>query len=273
MDRQIQGARNTQTRFVGIAQGSAGILEAGTFGLGLYTDKLQPCQAYVFVCEMATIMIHDTGQIRLEAIVSLLRQYGAVNVVHFGFGYRESDNLHAERLVALGEALQFDQQAWRPVRVPKDAPFNVAFSSEQGLQVVSAYTDNVVKDPNHNVRERINKLNDIFTPSNSQTAPLDVQYLKEAFAPVPPRVMAWKEMLTMTLADAEINVDHALIDIRALYELISKTDLPEAFKDFVRENELEKFSVAPVRLPAWSEDARRRDLCIAAFKKLPIFQA
>lgn len=100
-------------RFISITQGSAGVLEMGCLEAGLHSDKFETCRPYVFVCQNATIMLHDTGQIQLAAIVALIKKYGKIKAVHYVEGGQEQESLHRQRLLLLAQHLQFKKSLHR----------------------------------------------------------------------------------------------------------------------------------------------------------------
>lgn len=226
---------------ISISQGSAGVLEEGCKTVGFYTDKIESCRPYVFVCAKGTLMVHDTAQIQLDALGDFISQYGPIKAVHFTEGTQQQEDTHHKRLLKLAQRFGFRRAILRPVRA-QSAGFNVTFSQAHGLRIVSPVSpDDLVIDPNHERREAVNILNDWFTPSASQSAPLDIQYKAGNFTSSPSTRLSLCEMLGQVRSDAQRNPQHGFVGVSALYHYapLSGHKLSIPFMDFVKDNALE----------------------------------
>lgn len=258
-------------RFIHIAQGAAGILEDGCLATGLYTDKIATCRPYVFVCQGGTIMIHDTGQIQLDAIAELVSNYGKIKAIHFVEGpQREAEAVHKERLLRLAQRLQFKRGVFRTATAYIPG-YNVFFTQSGGLRIGVLPDEQLIRDPQHQLREGVNMINDTFTTAGSQTAPLDVQYIAGGFTPSSVPAKTVPMMLDEALVDGNRRADLGLIDIAALYSYMPGNELPEPFLTFVREHDLESLVKSPIRKPSWYGDLAKQAEVFAKFKELPIF--
>jgi len=114
---------------------------------------------------------------------------------------------------------------------------------------------------------------EVFTPARSQSAPLDVQYVQGEFAPPPSLKRSLDDMFKGVIADGEVDPEHGLIGIGALYALMPADQLPAGFVNFVKEHGLERVTVSPIRQPAWYADRNMRLVVMEKFKALPIFGA
>lgn len=264
-------------RFISVTQGSAGILEAGHLDTGLYTDKIATCRPYVFVCKDATIMLHDTGQIQLDAIVALIAGYGKIKAVHYVEGRRAQEGLHRQRLLLLAQRLQFKKGVHRPVAAYVTNYNSVGFTRSSGLRILTVERGNLSRDPNHDQREAVNMLNDTFTPARTQSAPLDVQYVGGKFAPPAVLKKSLVDMFKEVIVDGNEAPENGLIGIAALFAFMPAAtpgvQLPADFVNFVKEHGLESLVVSPFREPEWYADQSMRHAAMEKFKALPIFGA
>lgn len=267
---QNQTTKSRVEDFVHIAQGSAGVLEEGCRQIGFYTDKIATCRPYVFVCQNATIMLHDTSQIQLDAIADLIREYGKIKALHFVEGIDNQEALHKKRLLVLAQNLQFKRAVLRSVAAYVKN-FNVAFTQNTGLRITDVSKDQLIRDPNHELREGVNMLNDWFTPAKSESAPLDVQYVEGSFTAAPMPRKGIREMLKDVLQDGMEKPLHGFIGMGALYGFIPAEQLPVEFVRFVETHNLENVARAPIREPGWYGDAAACKQVMENFKRLPIF--
>lgn len=259
-------------RFIYVSQGSAAIVETGSPNVGLYTDKLSTCRPYVFVCSDATIMIHDTGHIQLDAISSLISQYGKIRKIHYVDGGHTHKRLHDQRLLSLAQILKFRKNVHQsvPLFTPNFA-YSVMFSKSGGLRVHTLESSLLLRDQNHDCREAVNILNDLFIPAKSQSAPLDLQYIEGKFTKPTALKKSLPEMFRDVIVDGNEAPEIGLYEIGALSALIPSDQLPIAFVNFVREHEMERLSVSPIRQPAWFSDPRERAVVMEKYSRLPIF--
>lgn len=231
------------SRYVWIAQGSAGVVTKGEArdGLGLFTDKLETCRPYVFECLHGTVLLHDTSQISLDAVTKLLLSQGGVSKLMLIEGMQAAEELHHQRLRRLVSKLQLESKALSrtPVFI---TPYSVAYSSGDSLRLVAhPPSKHLLRDPNHAKREAVNKLNDWFTPPGSQSAPLDIQYYAGEFTEPPSVRLSLPEMLNAIAVDGERNALFACLGLGLLYKCapIAGLSLPKPFVAFVESRGLE----------------------------------
>ncbi|HWW07605.1 hypothetical protein [Collimonas sp.] len=262
-----------EIHYIHIAQGAVGVLEDGCEQFGFYTDKIETCRPYVFVCENGTLMIHDTSQIQFDALGDFVAQYGAVKGVHYAESYPKSESLHSERLDKLAQRLTFNRQECHVLRMhSRQTAFNVSYSSRNGLKVVLEKPQLAKVDSHHDRREAVNKLNDNFTPPRSQSAPLDIQYRNGSFTEPPSTVLSTVEMFHAARADAKVDQEWGFISISAIYQIapIAGHSLPVAFERFVERHQLASYSSGT--RPAWCDTPKLCRAVVSDFRSLEIFK-
>ncbi|NCD14570.1 MAG: hypothetical protein EOL92_04980 [Bacteroidia bacterium] len=256
-----------EKQFVSITQGSVGIIEADCISLGLFSDKIQSCRVSVFKCESASLLVHDTSQIRLGDLCKLIAQYGPVNLVVYAVGPSSHEQLHCPRFDAMVETLKISPSVVRVVRTFKET-YCVAYEKDMGLLVDSPQSFRLLKDPQGVRREAINILNNWFTPPNSQSVPLDVQYQRGRFTSAPEPNLTVLEMLR----DLRDDKQHGLLGASALgyYGPLAELNLPPELKLFLEESGLSAAYIENLPEHLADKGAQYQEVA-ERFAQLPIF--
>lgn len=254
---------------ISISQCSVGVIEAGVTSKGFYSDKIGNCRASVFQCEVGTVFIHDSGQLRLPEIMKLLLEQGQIYSVSYAFGEGSNQEpLHTNRLNELKQSLNFvDDQA---IYIPKQG-FSVGYLPQFGLVDAADPRLNSMRrlqDEKEEAREAVNILNNWFTEPNSQSVPLDVQYRRGDFTPLTCPALSVNEML-LNLRDDQ---RHGLLGAAALCHYGPKAGLrlPEILADFVRAYDLGQIIFDQNAL--LHQDSQRKRQLTQRFTELPIFK-
>lgn len=254
-------------KFIGITQGSVGVLEGPADTVGFISEKIASCRVSVFECEGGTLLLHDTGQIQFDALCTFIAQYGAVNALRYAIGLNTAEDHHNKRLGRIAEKLNFRMTLASPIRINQPS-FAVAYTNKLGLVPAEPRYFSVLRDPNESVREAVNVLNDWFIPAKSQTAPLDIQYQQGAFTPPPAPQLTLLEMLN----DLRNDDTHGLLGASALghYGPKAGLQLPAEFLAFLAEHRLVTacYDNLPVALRDKGKAYRE---VMAKFVQLPIF--
>lgn len=191
--------RRMADEYICITQGSAGVLERGET-VGLFSEKIESCRVSVFECENATLMVHDTGQINLEELYNFLSSYGEIKAVQYAVGALTAESHHSARFKLLAKRLKFRPANATAIRIPQSS-FSVAYAKDIGLVEADSRYFKLRRDPNETVCESVNVLNDWYTPSNSQSVPLNIQYREGEFTPPPTPKLTVPQMLRDLRAD------------------------------------------------------------------------
>jgi len=251
--------------YICITQGSAGALEEGESSIGFYTEKVQTCRVSVFECEKATLMVHDSGQIRIQDLSDFITSYGEVMSVQYAVGEETKEPLHSTRFKDLAKSVKFRAADATHIRIPRRI-FAVAYSKDIGLVEANPLHFNLRRDLNETVCEAVNVLNDWYTPS--QTIPLNVQFKEGKFTPPPSPTLTVSQMLRDLRADKK----HGLLGASALgyYGPRASLEIPPELLTFLRKFDLSNacFDGLPPRL---KERGSAYQQSAAEFAKLPIF--
>lgn len=86
--------------YVEIGQDGVGIIEMEGDAEGIFTDKTQSCLIEIFLCMRATILVHDSKQLKLSQIEKLIKKYGTIRQVIF-VRSNVYDGRHDERMKKL----------------------------------------------------------------------------------------------------------------------------------------------------------------------------
>lgn len=208
--------------------------------VGFYTDKIETCRPYVFVCKDALLMVHDTSQICLASLGDWISGYGEIEIVHY-ISSPYQVPAHDRRVSELSGRFGLGLSQWHVVPTSL-ALYGVVFSQAQGLVTASAPDlDRMIRDPAHERREAVNKLNDWFTPPRSQSAPLDIQYASGRFTTPPATRMTLPAMLAEVTSDARRDPKLGCIGVSALFQYgpLAGHALPAEFVTFVETHRLQ----------------------------------
>lgn len=262
-----QGEKMMVEEYAVITQGSIGVIDTPGDTVGFVSERIQTCRVAVFECEHATLMVHDTGQFHLPSLCDRIALYGKVNRVTYAVGTRTNDKHHDIRLLQMARTLGIPSASVRQVRILQNT-FAISYSKSLGLVEAWPRLLNVRRDPNESVREAVNVLNDWFTPSNSQSAPVDVQFELGAFTSPPSPSMT----LLAMLRDLRDDKEHGLLGTSALGHYGPKAGLtmPPEFQAFLVEHGLADafYAGLPARLDGKGKAYQEEH---AIFGGLPIF--
>lgn len=170
--------------FVEIGQDGAGVIETGCQGVsGFLTVDVESCVVFVFVCEHATILVHDSAQLKLDDITRLVQQYGAVRGVLVLYG-PDKLKLHDDRYPKLLAKLGLSEDQVETAYVPW-ANFSVIYRLDGTYEDLDKFRASLLSTlPEKAQRQAVSEINNFFQPRNAQALALDVQYREGAYQKV-----------------------------------------------------------------------------------------
>lgn len=225
-----------------ILQDAAGVIErTPEKRAAFFTDKIATCVVRVFECEAGTIMIHDSGQLRINEIADLVSEYGPVKALHSirpiissslrGKALKnaqENVRHHKARLDTLIKRLKTKGKF--PVHL-HDAldreGYAASFTEAEGLTVRTDRPSDVTAIPHADKHQALLELNNCFAPLNQQDLPLQVQFKNGEHAPVPPPIYPLKEMLQ--LFEQQVRFFHINLGFLLKAHEVGVIQLSEAF--------------------------------------------
>jgi len=163
--------------YVEVAQDGVGIIELTDNAKGLFTYKIETCLIEIFLCAKATILIHDSGQLKLSQIEKLIKKYGTIAKVIF-VHRRDYDGRHDERMTKLIKIAGTRNEAL----TASFEPFAVVCSKQGAVKILPHGVPEGVKQlPENERRQIVCEVNNAFLKQNAQTLALDIQYVKGEF--------------------------------------------------------------------------------------------
>ncbi|CAE6824491.1 hypothetical protein [Paraburkholderia aspalathi] len=163
--------------YVEIGQDGAGIIETKDDARGLFTYKIESCLIEIFLCMKATILIHDSKQLKLSQIEKLIKKYGAIRQVIF-VRRKDYDGRHDERMKKLVKAAG----AKNEVLIASVEPFAIACSKQGAVKILPHGVPEGVKQlPESEQRQAVCEVNNCFLKKDAQNLALDIQYVKGEF--------------------------------------------------------------------------------------------
>lgn len=178
-------------RVLEITQDGAGMLYFGEDdGDGLYTDDVQSCVVYAFYGEKGLCVIHDTGQLSVDSISSLVAKCGVINKVYCAKNAfisalsPEQTKAHKDRwrriLSKIGCTNDHDVSAptGAIVFLKNSDPISDKGKLSEILGAVEAMPQKIR-------RHDINILNNLFLKRNAQSLDVDLQYDDGSYTAMP----------------------------------------------------------------------------------------
>lgn len=167
-----------------IGQDGAGIIETGEFDTkGFFTAGVESCVVTVYVCKRATILIHDSSQIKLLHITSLIKKYGTVRKLIVAHG-KQVDGKHIARLEEIIRVAGVGKNQLKNASVPLDSFVFLCNASGEYQAIPNVIPNNVPRIPEKAKRQSICEVNNFFLEPNAQSLRLDIQYKEGAYLEV-----------------------------------------------------------------------------------------
>lgn len=164
--------------YVEIGQDGVGIIETKDDAKGLFTYKIESCLIEIFLCANATILIHDSKQLKFSKIATLIKKYGTITKVIF-VHRKDYDGRHDERMKKFVKAAGTRNE----VIIASFEPFAVACSKQGTIKILPHSIPEGVKQlPEREQRQAVCEVNNCFLEQNAQNLALDIQYVKGEFS-------------------------------------------------------------------------------------------
>ncbi|ELA9846550.1 hypothetical protein ACEV8A_24110 [Vibrio parahaemolyticus] len=168
--------------FIEITQDSVGIIETSNESVqGIFTGGIQTCLIMVFSCEEATVLVHDSGQLDLTALLNIINTYGKVNKVTLAFGPQILGGHFDTRLQVILQNINLvGDVEQKQSQLPTFAfQYNVNGTSEC---VADRYPADVIAIPDKKLRMSCIELNNFFLEPCSQKLKPSVQYVDSKYS-------------------------------------------------------------------------------------------
>lgn len=180
-----------------VGQDGVGIIEENNKAAkGFFTVGVESCLVTTYFFKKATVIIHDSSQLKLSEIFALIKKYGAVRKLIVVWGNGVSSH-HKERLQTLMKLVALSRRDQLvQVQVPQDNfAFMCATSGEYEVcpNFIPAH---VLRIPEKEKRQAVCEVNNFFAERNAQSLALDVQYREGHYAPVRTLDKTLDELLT-----------------------------------------------------------------------------
>ncbi len=162
-------------KLIEITQDAACVIRNGKEdAIGFFTDNIQSCLIYIITTELATIAIHDSGQLGVDQLANFIRSHGKVCSIALVHG-PDLNEVNKKRLPSLLSMIGFGKD-YETVRSRFNI-FSVVYELNNGVSIYpNTRPKNVYGLPNKDMVQSIVELNNTFIPLNSQSLPLDVQF-------------------------------------------------------------------------------------------------
>lgn len=219
-------------KYAHISQDACGILTIDDTEewTGLFTDNIESCLIYVFECEKAAVMCHDSGQMSVKEIAEIVSKNGKVNHVHILHQTRKSSANEVHRRRLLSENLSFSVLDITQLTCSHKT-FAAIYNKEQKLCAIKNEIPTVVESPSDIAyRWAVAKLNNAFIKKNSQNLPGNLQFDGEKYLPPLKPIDELKNIIKI------IEVEPAFIFMNLSVILLAERDgvieLPEPIRAF-----------------------------------------
>lgn len=164
--------------YVEIGQDGVGIIETKGDAKGIFTYKIESCLIEIILSANATILIHDSGQLKLSQIEGLIKKYGAIKRIIF-VRRKNYDGRHDERIKKLVKSAG----AKNEILIASIEPFAIACSKLGVVRILpNGIHEGVRRLPGSEQRQAVCEVNNCFLEQNAKNLALDIQYVKGDFA-------------------------------------------------------------------------------------------
>ncbi|KCB41349.1 hypothetical protein L539_3477 [Bordetella hinzii 5132] len=228
-----------------ITQDGAGVIEAGSSkAKGFFTADVMTCIVCVYVCERATIMIHDSGQLKISDIVTFIDSYGAVKKLVVVSGENASPEAHEDRVNTIMSKFGLTGEHLEAKFVPLPA---FAVLSDLNGDVVAtgkSIPSGVSRIPDSHKRWCVCNVNNFFSAPKSESLTLDIQYQQGKYAPAAELNQSLEELLGIV----DEQPDYFFLNITFLHEAHKSglLSLPTSLIDLAKKYNLERLIKNPL---------------------------
>lgn len=179
--------------FIEFSQDGAGVsLSTDASQVGFYTEDVATCIVYALIGENGLLAVHDSGQLSLHSFRSQIDQIGRVRRVicaqNESLERPIQTKAHQERRNRLLNLIQFKKKVEKT-----NLSTGAIFLTDKGVNLNGRICD-VVRIPDRERRLMINTLNNLFSPTDSQSLPIDVQYENGGYTSSPNFLLSPEEM-------------------------------------------------------------------------------
>jgi len=169
-----------------ITQDGAGVISLPEDkGDGFYTEDVESCIVYAFYGENALCVIHDTGQLSIPSIRITAAACGTINKVYTAqnsqMGTMWQNRAHRERKKKILSLLKCADKE-QHIDIQQGA---ITFTRDGVASPVPMGIGEFEPVPDRVIRHHINGVNNLFSERNSQSIPVDVQYVHGGYTPFP----------------------------------------------------------------------------------------
>lgn len=156
---------------IALSQDGLVILDSATTANFVYTNKIQTCCIYIFHFNHEIAVLHDTGQLSIDSIVSAIQDCGNIERISFALNpiYMTPaiTGDYVIRRTRLAQALGFRRNI-RRIDLPGE---ELVVGKDRRIysqtSEINRFRNSISVSPRSNDRENINVSANFFTPSNS----------------------------------------------------------------------------------------------------------
>jgi hypothetical protein len=187
--RSLQG-------FIEVGQDAAAVIEKeNTDVLGVFTGGVQTCMVFSFECKRGLVVVHDSGQLKLEDVAGIVQSQGLCRRLTT-YCKQDTEDGHIPRLRQLIRILRVKDKNIQPYMIPH--AFELAISvSGHGEVGICGQFESYQALPDKPVRHSITELNNFFLAKNSQSLRLDIQYAGGRYRKIRPLDKTVNQMLAV----------------------------------------------------------------------------
>lgn len=172
-------------KLIEVGQDGAGIIEENNKAAeGFFTVGVESCLVTVYYFRKATVLIHDSSQLKLAEIYALVKKYGVIRKLIVVSGQQASSS-HKMRLQTLMKLFALTpKNQLEQVQVPQDNFAFVCSTSGEYKVIPNSIPAHAARIPEKDARQAVCEVNNFFAERNGQSLALDVQYREGSYSPV-----------------------------------------------------------------------------------------
>jgi hypothetical protein len=187
--RSLQG-------FIEIGQDAAAVIEKdNTDVLGVFTGGVQTCMVFSFECKRGLVVIHDSGQLKLEDMAGIVQSQGLCRRITT-YCQQDTEDGHIRRLRQLTRVLRVKDKNIQPYMIPHSFELAVSVSGNGEAGIFGQF-EGYQALPDKLIRHSITELNNFFLAENSQSLRLDLQHAGGRYRKIRPLDKTVNQMLAI----------------------------------------------------------------------------
>lgn len=223
---------NYAGKCIEITQDAAGFCLYDGNITGIFTQDIESCVVIIVNYELGFLMIHDSGQLEIQCVIELVKNYGRIIKVEAIYGTSVDPGLRNLQKNRIKKIFKTFNTNIEPSLIDQEK-FGLLKELKKGVLILppGKKPSNLLSLPNQELRNDIIKFNNFFIKPNSQSLIVDLQFDGYEYSENTTIIHNVKYVLRTIYEQHEhfinnLNVTLPILDANIL-------PFPQWFKDFI----------------------------------------